>query len=275
MRGLNRAERIALFRADTDTSKFPSSWIRFEAERGHPLAQALLGAVSLGIDLPAIEQLYRFGEPEAAEHLIRKVAVDGSSAVRTTLMSWLPAESELLPYLRGFQLAGSGMTTGKTAMQAIMTANRAANRDNNFNFAEIEPNAASQTALRYVDLGYQAGAQAIDNTLEGPLYDAITNWTLRAPAASGLAGLCRLHCAADEIRACAITGFGLIGGYYEIIRFDSPLESVISQSRFAHSQRARNMTARRIASARTEAGVPVFSPSQLRDKSRCLAETLP
>ena len=76
------------------------------------------------------------------------------------------------------------------------------------------------------------------------------------------------------MNACSLPAFGLVGGYYELIRFDSPLENLVSQRRFLASARAQGMIARRIASARSEAAVPVFEDAELAGRSACLARGL-
>ena len=89
-----------------------------------------------------------------------------------------------------------------------------------------------------------------------------------------MANLCHRHCRKTDLTACAIAAFGLVGGYYELIRFDSPLENVISQDRFLDSPRAQGMVKRRIANAATEAGVRVFSEAELAQHSQCLANAI-
>jgi len=131
-----------------------------------------------------------------------------------------------------------------------------------------------QIANTFADHGYQGGDQlplGWATTADG---EAIANWVLNTRTAEPLASLCRSHCNDAELQACATTAFGLFGGYYEVIRLDSPLENLIAQSRFLYSARARGMTARRIANARTELGDLVFSETQLRNRSNCLADAV-
>lgn len=267
---MSRRERLDLFRANLDNTRFPPSWLKVEAERGDPLAQALFHSTRGEIDIPTIQRLYDLGEAEATEHLVRKIAVDGSPAEREALTPVLLPESELAPYLSGFHQSRAGMTTGKTGLQYIVAANEGVNPAT----VEIEHNKQTHIAEQYVDLGYQSGKQTIGDWTQNPYYDAIAIWTLTASPATPVANFCRRHCTDDALSACAATAFGLIGGYYEVIRFDSPLETLIPQARFLQSSRAVGMVARRIAAARTEAGEVIFTPVELAKHSQCLTSAI-
>ena len=59
-----------------------------------------------------------------------------------------------------------------------------------------------------------------------------------------------------------------------MIRFDSPLETVILQDRFLQSRRAVGMIARRLAAARTEANETIFTHEELAARSQCLADAI-
>ncbi len=267
---MSRSERLKLFRSNLGSGVFRSSWIKVEADRGNRVARALFDGTVLGINIDTVRRLYGIGEVEATEHLVRKVAVDGSQSERRELSQLLIPGSELTPYLRGFRFARSGMTTGRTALQHIIGKNEGIDPVS----VEFESGPGAGIAMQFVDFGYQAGAQAIGNRDQGRYFDIIAKWTMTAPPAMAVANLCRRHCSNRQISACAITGFGLVGGYYEMIRFDSPLETVIPQNRFLNSERAIGMAARRIAAARTEAGARIFSDIELGKKSQCLANAL-
>ncbi|MEM7562329.1 MAG: hypothetical protein AAF353_04665 [Pseudomonadota bacterium] len=258
---LSRAERLKLFRSDQGQGEFRSSWLQVEAEKGNPLARGLLNATALGINFDTIKILYDLGEPEASEHLVRKISVDGSSADHLRLSAMLPRNSELTPFLKGFQFSRSGSSTGITALRHMTDTVGAAGPE-------------LQTAIRFVDYGYQAGKHAIGDWQGKPYFEAIAQWTLDAPQARPIANLCRQHCNQHQVDACAITALGLVGGYYEVIRFDSPVENIISQDRFLNSKRAKGMISRRIATAATEAGVRVFSDAELTGHSQCLARAV-
>ncbi|OED43000.1 hypothetical protein AB833_04680 [Chromatiales bacterium (ex Bugula neritina AB1)] len=270
LRSLSRSQWHTLFRSIIFDGAFARSWIRVESERGLELAQRLKDATQLGIHLLAIEKLLESGEPEAAEHLIRKVAVDGSDQQRDHLLTLLTPEHELWPYISGFRHARDGLTTGHTALQRII--------DNNYgplpNAVSLANDAVTRNARIFVDIGYQAGDRMPDFQLPKHYSDALVNWVLNAPAAIPVATLCQRSCLEAEVSACVVTAFGLVGGYYEVIRFDSPVENLISQHRFLHSERALGMVQRRIANARSEVGDIVFSPTALAAKSQCLASAV-
>ncbi len=267
---MSRSERLDLYRSNLGNGVFRSSWIKVEADRGNPIAQVLLDGTSLGINIAAIKQLYEIGEFEATEHLVRKVAVDGSQSERKELAQLLISKSELTPYLRGFRFTSLGMTTGRAALQYIIGMNEGIDPVS----VDLDYGPDTRMAMKYVDFGYQAGAQTIGNWKKRKHFDAIAKWTMTASQAMAVANLCRRDCSDQQISACAITGFGLVGGYYEMIRFDSPLETIIPQNRYLNSERAIGMALRRIAAARTEAGVKVFSDIELSEKSQCLAEAV-
>ncbi|MCP4433611.1 MAG: hypothetical protein GY806_21745 [Gammaproteobacteria bacterium] len=267
---MSRSERLDLFRSNLRYGVFRSSWIKVEADRGNPIAQVLLDGTSLGINIAAIKQLYEIGEFEATEHLVRKVVVDGSQSERQELARLLISKSELTPYLRGFRFTSLGMTTGRAALLHIIGMNEGIDPVS----VDLGYGPDTRMAMQFVDFGYQAGAQTIGYWDKSKHFDAIAKWTMTAPQALAVANLCRRNCSEQQISGCAITGFGLVGGYYEMIRFDSPLETVIPQSRFLNSERAIGMALRRIAAARTEAGVKVFSDIELSEKSQCLAEAV-
>ena len=267
---LTRDQHRDLFRAESSNSQFRPSWLKIEADRGQPLALALFKSTTGVIDFWLIKELYQLGEIEATEHLVRKVAVDGSPAEREALGKILHPGSVLAPYLRGFHMARSDMTSNKTELQYIIASNQGIDPE----LVELDQHPNTKTAEKYVDYGYQSGKQTIGDWNRGRHYDAIARWTLSAPRALPLARLCRRACAADRLAACAVTAFGLVGGYYEVIRFYSPLETIISQDRFLQSERASGMVARRIAAARTEAGEPIFSAREFSAKSACLAKAI-
>ena len=261
VRQLSRGQRLDLFRSHRGNGNFRSSWLQLEADNGNLMAQTLLKATSLGINFSAITRLYEINEIESSEHLVRKIAVDGSAVEHQKLSTLLPEDSELVPYLRGFQFSRDGRTTGISALQHMTGM-------------PVTSGTGIQSATRFVDYGYQAGKHAIGDWQNVSYFDAIGNWVLTAREARPVANLCLRNCLKTDLTACAIAAFGLVGGYYEVIRFDSPLENVISQDRFLDSPRAQGMVKRRIANAATEAGVRVFSEAELAQHSQCLANAI-
>lgn len=268
--GLDRKQRDALYRGRREGSRFNPSWIRIEAENGDAFAQTLRQAGALGISFETIRRLYALGEPQAAEHQIRKVAVDGSPEERERLAEFLGPDDELAPYLHGFRFALDGETTGYAALQTIVGQLE----ELPFNEVTLVDNADSRRAMLFVDIGYQAGRQVADYDLQGGYTEGLVQWLSSAPIARPIARLCDETCTLDDRSICLLTAFGLVGGFYELLRFDSPLERLITQQRFLSSPRATGMVARRIAAARSEAAVPVFAPGELMRRSACLAAAL-
>ena len=268
--GLTRAERHDLFRPKAGEGRFRATWLKTESDVGNPFAADLLASQGTEIDIEAVETLMALGEPEAADHLIRKVAVDGTQSERKRLLRLLAPDSENAPYVRAFYDNTQGTTTGRTALQYMMAE-----------LDGLEPasvmlgdGAEIDAAAMFVDFGYQAGSRPLTYGDGNSYFERIARWVMRAPAATALAKLCRRACTDKETPDCANLSFGLIGGYYEVIRFDSPLEAVIDQSRFVKSDRAVGMAIRRILTAHTEADVPVFSDQELRRRSACLADAV-
>ena len=267
---LKRSQSHALFRHQVSHSPFPRSWITTEANSGNILAQSLRRAVEPGIDIDGVRHLYSIGEKEAAEHKIRKIAVDGSRAEQQEVADFLGDNDSLTPYIRGFQFSREGMTTGKTAMQAMLGDLQKKDATN----IVLGNDADTKSAIAFVDIGYQAGRQAVDYDDSGSYFDSIARWISQDKTANPVLRICQKHCTVEEQSSCLVTAFGLIGGYYELHRFDSPLEALISQSDFLSSARSEGMMLRRIASARSEATVPVFDIEALAKRSACLAEAV-
>lgn len=263
---LSRAERLALYRPP-GTGVFRPTWLRKEAASGNTLAQALQASMTLGLNIPAIQTLLGVGEKEAIEHLVRKVAVDGSESDHRELASLLPAQSELAPYLYAFQYASEGYTPGETALRHML-------RTMGVQPENLRNDPDARVAATYVELGYQAGDLTPRFGPGNRFFDSVIGWVLTTPAGLPLAGLCRWRCTDAEIHSCVATGLGLAGGYYEIIRLDTPLENIIPQQQFLKSTRARNMALRRIAFAKTEAIEDVFTNEELKTRSNCLADAV-
>ena len=102
----------------------------------------------------------------------------------------------------------------------------------------------------------------------------VETWLLSAPAVRPIANLCTTQCA-SEAGACAFAFMALSGGYFEAIRFDSPLEGVIPQAAFQDSPRARLMVLRRAVLARTETNVQwLAEPEAVRPISACAAQLI-
>ena len=124
------------------------------------------------------------------------------------------------------------------------------------------------------ETGFRAGSKAIVFGDDNRFYNALSDWVLNSQEGKPLANLCRRACTEDELSACANMAFGLVGGYYEAIRFDSPLEAIISQPRYLASARAAGMAQRRIALARSEADELPLTKRTVREQSICLAKAV-
>ena len=133
-------------------------------------------------------------------------------------------------------------------------------------FTEPEPRGDGLAALRHIQtdpvdansgpaLG-MAGLLALglgygDLSPDNPWRPSVENWLMTSESTRPVAQLCAQNCSA-EAPACAFAFMALSGGYFEVIRTDSPLETVISQSQLHDSPRARLMVLRRAVLARTE-----------------------
>jgi hypothetical protein len=261
--GLSRKQRGELFRSTSGAGLFRPTWLKTEAEAGNPLAAVLLESSALAVNLDTIEKLYEIGEPEAAYDLIREAAANGSEQEKAALVEFLPAGSEMLPYVLALQNPQAGASPGDTALRQIVGK------------AELT-SAGTDAAAKFVEFGYQTGVQNSDFDFDNEYFDDLAGWIETSPAAAPMATLCRRHCAADEFPACAVTAFGVLGGYYKVIKFDSPMQTLIDQSRYTASKRATGMVLRRIAFARSAAasGEPLISAGELEEKSPCLAKAV-
>ncbi len=255
---LSRSERLRLFRAPAEGRRFPPSWVRHLAGQGDRFAVALKAATDLGIDLAPLRALFDLGEVQAAEHLVRKIGVDGSQAQRRATLRIVGTDSEWAPYLNAFIAVTRETSTGRNALARMVGRHLAGN------------DRETEDAALFADIGYQSGTGPVRFGPDNPFYPGVAKWLLTAPETRPFASVCH-PCAVAGRSACAVTALGLAGGYYEAVRFDSPLEAVISQDRFASSPRARNMVLRRIASAWTESGAPVMTRTELAQHSICLA----
>ena len=259
--GLSRKERAELFRSSSGKGMFRPTWLKSEKEAGNQVASVLLESSNTIVSIDAIRKLYEMGETEATYDLIREAAGNGSQEQKQELASFLPEDSELMPYLRALQNPKTAISTGHTALQLSIDGGNLRG-----------PEADTGTAAYFVEHGYQIGVQTSDFKQTNYYYDGLASWIVAAPVTAPIATLCRRVCG-EETRHCAITTFGLVGGYYKAIKFDSPMQSLIEQSRFVTSNRAVGMVLRRISFARP-AGASnklLISDSQLETKSACLA----
>ncbi len=231
---LGPAQSRALFR-QKDWSAFGRSWLTVEAGAGNALAQALLRAKRPEPDPGLIAQLNALGEHQATDYPTRIVALYGDEGMRRALLAEDHLMQDLKPYLTYLTIKPEPRGDGLAALRHIQPEPVDAQSDQ----------ALGMAGLLALGLGY--GEISLDN----PWRPEVENWLMTAEATRPIAGLCDEHCS-DEAPACAFAFLALLGGYYEVIRIDSPLESVIPQQQFLDSPRARLMALRRAALARTE-----------------------
>ena len=265
---LSRKERVELFRSTSGKGVFRPSWLKIEMQAGNQIAAALLKAPALEVNIEAIKFLYALGEPEATYDLVRQVAGNGTKDEKQELSEFLPQTSELAPYLRALQTPVAGFTPGIAALQQIMGG---------VDYQQLEdtlqgPEKDTSAAAIFVEFGYQNGVQSVDFDRGNSYYFDLASWIESAPVTVPIATLCHRFCENNSVHSCAITAFGLVGGYYKAIRFDSPMESLIDQSSFASSDRAAGMLLRRISLVENASGNPLISDITLREKSECLAK---
>ena len=268
--GLSRKERVNLFRSTSGKGLFQPSWLKSETEAGNQFASALFRSTALEVNIDAIKTLYDIGETESTYDLIRQVAANGSQQEKEELSDYLPEASELSPYLRALQTPEAGVTPGITALQKIISSITENSTESISSSLENDTgNAAS-----FVEFGYQTGVESVDFDESNGYYNDLASWIKSALPTAPISTLCHQYCDDEAMRACAVTAFGLVGGYYKAIRFDSPLESLISQSRFTSSDRAAGMLLRRISSIKSANGNLLISDSKLRLRSLCLAKAV-
>ena len=268
--GLTRKERIDLFRSDSGKGLFRPTWLKSEMKAGNKVAAVLLESANTTVNVPAIRTLYEIGEDEAAYDLIREVAGIGSQEDKEELANFLPPASELTPYLRALQNPVASFTPGHAALQRIIGGNEVIGPG----YIYPGPKHDTYAAAEFAEFGYQNGVEASDFDQLNSYYDDLASWIETDSATAAIATLCRRICNNEGARSCAITAFGLAGGYYKVIKFDSPLQASIKQSRYVTSDRAVGMVLRRVSFVKTAAGTPMISDGDLGEKSACLARAV-
>ncbi len=261
---LSRKQRGELFRSNTGKGLFRPTWLKSEKKAGNQFASTLLDSTALAVNIDAIRTLYKIGEPEAAYDLVREAAGNGTQEQKQELASFLPQKSELMPYLHALQNPVAGFTVGHAALQQSIGSN------------ELQgPDSDTRAAAGFVEFGYQTGVQTSDFDQTNHYYGDLASWIESATVTTPIATLCRRYCG-EITRDCAIMVFGLVGGYYKAIKFDSPMQTLIEQSRYANSDRAVGMVMRRVSFARPAgaSGKLLISDSELRSKSTCLAKAV-
>jgi len=267
--GLSRKEKIDLFRPAGE-GLFRPSWLKSESLEGNQLASALLQAPVLEVNIGAIRTLYEIGEPEASYDLIKQVATNGSQQEKQELADFLPETSELAPFLRALQTKVPSFTPGHAALQQILSEDSAEQLKD----VIMGPEQVTSAAAVFVEFGYEHGVPSIEFDQANVFYGDLATWINSASATAPIAAVCSRYCNIGNIEACAITAFGLVGGYYKAVRYDSPIEALIEQPRFLSSNRAAGMVLRRVSFKINARGEPLISDSDLRDESECLGNAV-
>jgi len=252
---LSKQARLSLFRAPRNESGFYPTWLRIESVRGNPLATALERARRPYVDLQLIETLYRAGEIQASDHPVRIASIYGDQKTHGTLLQSDYLITELVPYVRSYRIPAQQQADGLEALRTITGDST----------IDITDEDTSQVA-RMLSLGYPFGEISVSSRWRS----TIENWLMTSTASRPVAALCQQQCG-DQAGACAVALLGLTGGYYELIRLDSPLESVISQDVFLNSPRARRSALQRAALTHSETAEELMSIAQIEKVSECAA----
>lgn len=255
MRDLPRDERRALFRHVTRAAPLGQSWLAVEAEDGNAVAAALLRARAAEVAPDLIYTLIAAGEAQASDRPTRFLALHGTDEERAALRDSPSLLPELQPYLDYLLDTAEPRGDGLAALRHIA--------------AEPQISADSEGAIGMAGLlalGFHYG----DLNAGNPWRETVENWLLTAPATQPLADLCAT-CDGGQ-GACAFALMALIGGYFEVIRLDSPYEAVIAQSEFLGSPRARLTALRRAALTRSETDEQLASIPQIAGVSQCAAD---
>ncbi len=259
--GLSPSEARALFRRDTGYGGFSQSWLKIEAETGNALAEALLATRHPRPDPSLISRLRGLGEVEATDYPIRVVALYADTETKRRVLDSDEMMEALRPYVE-HQLDpvvqhGDGL--GALRQMAPFAAEM---------IRADDPDSAGMAGL--LALGFAFGDASAQNRWRG----LVEEWVLTASAMRPMADLCRESCP-GEVTGCGFAMLALSGGYFEAIRLDTPLESVISQERFLSSPRARLMTLRRAALAEKNAGRGwIASYDEIAEMSQCAADLI-
>ena len=255
---LTSAEARALFRKTEGEGAFGRSWLAVEAERGNELAALLLQSRKPDPDPDLIAKLFAMGEREAADHPIRILSLYGTAAQKQALLQSGPLTQDLRPYVTYLLGTPEPRGDGLAALRHLAPGQVVSKDD--------PEDLAMAGALA---LGWGFGTLDPSNRWSALVGD----WILRAPSTRPIADLCRAECPMD-VETCAMTMMALSGGYYEVIRLDSPLEREISQVEFLTSPRARQTALRRAALTRAETDAELASLPEIAAHSQCLAERI-
>lgn len=256
---LSKSEARALFRDVSGHSPFGRSWLAIEAVEGNEYAHAFMRAAQPHPRIGLIRRLHRLGEVQAADHPTRIVALYGRPEMRAELRGAEFMMDDLKPYVDYLSGQPEPRGDGLAALRHIAG-------DMGKSITSDAPDALEMAGVLALGFGY--GDHAADN----PWRTAVESWLMTAPSAQPIAALCNGECGA-EAGKCAFAFMALMGGYFETIRIDSPLERIIPQEDFVQSPRARLMVLRRAALARTETNLDWLGDhDKIAEISSCAAD---
>ena len=253
---LSKPQARDLFRQVDQTSPFAASWLTVEAQDGDPLAQALLQARSAEPNPDVIYQLAKLGERQATDHPSRIISLYGTEDDRRELSQNPHLLPELEPYVAYLSNMPEPRGDGLSALRHITGTPE--------QISPEDPDTIGMAGL--LALGFGFGDASAGNRW----YHTVQDWVMTAPETRPIANLCEAQCG-SQASACGMAMMALAGGYYEVIRIDSPLEKLIPQDIFLNSQRAQLMTLRRAALARSETNNPP-ELSKIAAFSQCAAD---
>ena len=256
---LTKQERKALFRDTSANERFPQSWLLTEAEQGNNLAKLLIEADFPNVSLPLIKQLIDLGEVEAVNHQVRIAALYGSETEKNALWEQGLVPEEIKPFVRYLSSTPEPQGDGAAVLRII------ADDEGELDLYSSGSHDLAASGLLALGFGY-APFPSGNNWIQ-----VIEKWLAELPGALPLQNACRETCPTDT--QCLSTLLWLIGGYYEMTRLDTPLESALPQKDFLNSTRAKDTVLRWAAQARTELWeLPELS--EIKVGSQCLAEKI-
>ncbi len=256
---LSKMETRALFRDISGHGLFGRTWISVEAALDNELARIFLRAVQPVPRLGLIERLNRLGEHQAADHPTRILALYGTTEMIAELYAADFLMSDLIPYLDYLSGPPEPRADGLSALRYITSGS-------DQDVSPEDPETLGMAGL--LSLGFGYGDHSADNRWR----PVVEEWLLSTPSTQPIADLCNAECG-DDAGGCAAAFLALSGGYYEVIRIDSPLEKLIPQEVFLASPRARLMVLRRAALARSEANMTWLADRDgIAEFSECAAD---
>ncbi len=252
-------EHNEIFRNPNKRGLFSLSWMLSESELGNELARLFLFSYKPLVNLDVIRGLQSYGEIEATDHPVRIAALYGTDEEKQIVLDQLGAP-QMKPFVRSQQLPPRRLADGLAVLDYIMQYWREGV------VSEREARSFEQTTARFLALGIPYGDISTDN----PWRPSIFKWLAQSEETLPIRNACKLACG-DNTEQCSLSLLGLTGGFYEAIRLDSPIESLISQDDFLNSPRAAAQAMRRGALIRAEHGGEIASLSEIASSSQCLA----